>query len=452
MTRALSPQAEQAPATQPAEPMLSTTPENETPESTPCTEAEQTPDTTAEPAPSAASPIDAPQDSPTSPEAATQPAPESSEAPAPNDPTTSDGSRDFDWRRAEEDFDGGPAAPFVSSGSPVTPFVSSEASESSEKSSEQSSGSDPALSKPHPVKVDDRDEPAGWEVERTGVCLADVGGMIEVKKRLEASFLAPMRNPELRQLYGKNLRGGLLLYGPPGTGKTFIARAIAGEMGAAFLSVMITDILGEYIGTSESNLHKAFQKARSHAPCVLFLDEIDALGIKRALVRSSWMRNTVNQLLEELDGVDNNNEGVYVLAATNAPWDIDPALRRPGRLDRTLLVLPPDEPARATILHTHLRERPVEGIDLQILARMTEGLTGADLSHVCDSAAEKALLDSVRTGRPRFMNMQDMYAAIKEVRPSTGPWFETARTVVEYADTSGEYADLREWMKRHSML
>ena len=206
MTRALSPQAEQAPATQPAEPMLSTTPENETPESTPCTEAEQTPDTTAEPAPSAASPIDAPQDSPTSPEATTQPAPESSEAPAPNDPTSSDGSRDFDWRRAEEDFGGGPAAPFVSSGSPVTPFVSSEASESSEKSSEQSSGSDPALSKPHPVKVDDRDEPAGWEVERTGVCLADVGGMIEVKKRLEASFLAPMRNPELRQLYGKSLR------------------------------------------------------------------------------------------------------------------------------------------------------------------------------------------------------------------------------------------------------
>ncbi len=330
--------------------------------------------------------------------------------------------------------------------------MSSGALESSEKSSEQSSGSDPALSKPQPVKVDDRNEPAGWEVERTGVCLADVGGMIEVKKRLEASFLAPMRNPELRQLYGKSLRGGLLLYGPPGTGKTFIARAIAGEMGAAFLSVMITDILGEYIGTSESNLHKAFQKARSHAPCVLFLDEIDALGIKRALVRSSWMRNTVNQLLEELDGVDNNNEGVYVLAATNAPWDIDPALRRPGQLDRALLVLPPDEPARATILHTHLRERPVEGIDLQILARMTEGLTGADLSHVCDSAAEKALLDSVRTGRPRFMNMQDMYAAIKEVRPSTGPWFETARTVVEYADTSGEYADLREWMKRHSML
>jgi len=94
----------------------------------------------------------------------------------------------------------------------------------------------------------------------------------------------------------------------------------------------------------------------------------------------------------------------------------------------------------------------VEGIDLQALARATEGLTGADLSHVCDSAAENALMDSVRTGRPRLMNMKDMYAALKEVRPSSGPWFETARAVVEYADVSGEYAELREWMKRHRML
>lgn len=223
-------------------------------------------------------------------------------------------------------------------------------------------------------------------------------------------------------------------------------------MGAGFLSVTLTDILDHYMGISENNLHRIFQKARNHAPCVLFLDEIDALGIKRSLTRNSGMRSVVNQLLEELDGIGNDNDGVYILAATNTPWDIDPALRRPGRLDRTLLVLPPDEPARATILHTHLRERPVEGIDLQVLARMTEGLTGADLSHVCESAAEKALIDSVRTGRPRLMNMQDMYAAIQEVRPSTGPWFETARTVIEYADSSGEYADLREWMKRHRML
>ena len=276
MTRALSSQVEQPPAGQPAEPALSTATENADSESTPNAEAAPTPGTTAEPAPSAASPVDAPQDSPTAPEASAPSAPSSPKAPAPKDSTASDDSKDFDWRRAEKDFDGGPAAPFVSSESP-----------------EKSSGSDPALPESHLVRTDDYSTPGDWEVERADICLADVGGMVEVKNRLEASFLAPMRNPELRRLYGKSLRGGLLLYGPPGTGKTFIARAIAGEMGAAFLSVMITDILGEYIGTSESNLHKAFQKARSHAPYVLFLDEIDALGIKRALVRSSWMRNTV---------------------------------------------------------------------------------------------------------------------------------------------------------------
>ena len=342
--------------------------------------------------------------------------------------TTPDGTGstgDFDWRRAEEDLGGGPAAPFVSSGSSQSPG---------------SSDADPALSEPRSVQADNPGAPTDWEVERAGIRLADVGGMTEVKNRLEASFLAPMRNPELRRLYGKSLRGGLLLYGPPGTGKTFIARAVAGEMGAGFLSVTISDILDPYIGNSEANLHNIFQQARRHAPCVLFLDELDAIGIKRSLARNSSMRSTVNQLLEELDGVSSDNDGVYL------------ALRRPGRLDRTLLVLPPDEPARAAILHTHLRERPVEGIDLQALARATEGLTGADLSHVCDSAAENALMDSVRTGRPRLMNMQDMDAALKEVRPSTGPWFETARTVVEYSDASREYEELREWMKRRRLL
>ena len=388
MARALSPQARQTPAEQAAS-ML------EEPVTDVSTSAAGAPQ--KEEAPSEA--------------VATPPAPESPEAPEFNSSTTSDGTGNFDWRRAEEDL-GGPAAPFVSS-RPSEP-----------------SGSDSPLSEPRLVGTDG--DPADWEVERAGVRLADVGGMTEVKNRLEASFLAPLRNPELRRLYGKSLRGGLLLYGPPGTGKTFIARAIAGEMGAGFLSVTISDILDPYIGNSEANLHNVFQQARDHAPCVLFLDELDAMGMKRSLSRNSSMRSTVNQLLEELDGVGSNNEGVY--------------------LDRTLLVLPPDEPARAAILHTHLRERPVEGIDLQALARVTDGLTGADLSHVCDSAAEKAQMDSVRTGRPRLMNMQDMDAALKEVRPSTGPWFETARAVVEYSDASGEYEDLRKWMKRHRLL
>ena len=186
----------------------------------------------------------------------------------------------------------------------------------------------------------DDDDAAPFDVERSTVRLDDVGGMVEVKRRLEAAFLAPMRNPELRKLYGKKMHGGLLLYGPPGCGKTFIARAVAGELGAQFLGVSIHDVLEMWIGSSERNLHGLFDLARRSAPCVLFIDEVDAIGRRRSQLQGA-MRTVVNQLLAEMDG-QGENDGVYVLGATNHPWDVDPALRRPGRFDRMLLVLPPD--------------------------------------------------------------------------------------------------------------
>lgn len=306
-----------------------------------------------------------------------------------------------------------------------------------------------------PMFVNDTDaDPsvAAWDVERTDITLADVGGLVEVKQRLEASFLAPLRHPELRAMYGKSLRGGLLLYGPPGCGKTFVARAVAGEMGAKFIAVGLADILDMYVGNSEKNLHELFQLARHQAPVVLFLDELDALGIKRSQTRMSGTRGTVNQLLSELDGVDTVNEGVFVLAATNQPWDIDPALRRPGRLDRTLLVLPPDQPAREAIFRHHLARRPVAGIDIGKLAKATEGFSGADIAHICDTAAEHALMDSARSGTPRMIAMDDLARAIREVRPSTGAWFDMARNVVTFADTDGTYTDLRAYMKRTKRL
>jgi SpoVK/Ycf46/Vps4 family AAA+-type ATPase len=289
-------------------------------------------------------------------------------------------------------------------------------------------------------------------VETAGVRLTDVGGMTEVKARLEASFLAPMRNPELRRLYGKSLRGGLLLYGPPGCGKTFLARALAGEMGAAFLAVSLADILDMYIGNSEKNVQELFQIARASAPCVLFLDEIDAIGQKRSLTRTSGIRTTVNQLLSEMDGIGSRNEGVYVLAATNHPWDVDPALLRPGRLDRTLLVLPPDAAAREAILRLHLSERPVESVDLGRLAARTAGYSGADLAGVCEAAAERALLDSARTGVARMIGMADLEAAIGELRPSIDAWMETARNVVLYANASGQYDELATYMRRRGKV
>jgi AAA+ superfamily predicted ATPase len=294
-------------------------------------------------------------------------------------------------------------------------------------------------------------EPA-YDLESSSVSLADVGGMEQVKQRLEVAFLAPMRNPELSRVYHKSLKGGLLLYGPPGCGKTFIARAVAGELGASFISVTLADILDMYIGNSERNLSEIFATARRNAPCVLFFDEIDAIGQKRSQLRNNAARGVVNQFLTELDGVDAANEGVFVLAATNAPWDVDVALRRPGRLDRTLLVLPPDQSAREAILRHHLKDRPVSGVKLGALAKKTEGYSGADLAHVCESAAELALMDSARSGQVRLIGMGDLEAAVAEVRPSVGAWLESARNVAMFANESGVYDDLAAYLKKRRML
>ena len=337
--------------------------------------------------------------------------------PAEATPVESAPAGGFDWKAAESEVEGFAPEPM---------FVQRDA------------GADP--------------EVGAWDVERGTVRLADVGGMREVKERILVSFLAPMQNPEMRKLYGKSLRGGILLYGPPGCGKTFIGRAIAGEMGAQFINVGLSDVLDMYIGQSERNLHELFQIARRNAPVVIFLDEVDALGQKRSLTRHSAMRGTVNQLLAELDGVSDSNEGVYVVGATNQPWDVDPALRRPGRFDRTLLVLPPDQEAREAILGYHLKDRPIEGINLASLAKATDGYSGADLAHICESAAERAMMEGIRSGAVRMIRMDDLSAAIGEVRPSTGPWFDAARNVVQFANTDGTYDELRTYMKRTKKL
>ena len=176
------------------------------------------------------------------------------------------------------------------------------------------------------------------------------------------------------------------MYGPPGCGKTHLARATAGEIKARFLAVGIHDVLDMYLGQSEQKLHEMLDLARANTPCVLFFDEVDALGANRRDMRQSAGRQVINQLLAEMDGLNGSNEGVLILAATNAPWHLDPALRRPGRFDRVLFVPPPDDLARSAILQIMLAGKPLEQVYLKRLARETDQFSGAYLKGLGDNA------------------------------------------------------------------
>jgi AAA+ superfamily predicted ATPase len=332
---------------------------------------------------------------------------------------------------------------------PTDARVSTQPDESPAADSEND-GRVPAV--PLTTEGEDADTAPWWEIEKPDMTMANVGGMEDVKRRINVSFLAPMRNPAIRQAYKKSLRGGLMLFGPPGCGKTYIARATAGELGAKFMAVGLNDVLDMWLGQSEQRLHEIFELARRNAPCVIFFDEIDALGQKRTQQRVSAGRNVVNQLLSELDGVQAGNEGVFVLGATNHPWDVDSALLRPGRFDRLLLVLPPDEPARGEILRHHMEGRPQDGLDVAWIAGRTKDFSGADLAALCETAAEGAMEESLTTGAVRPIGMHDFKKALEEVHPSTGPWFEAARNVVMFSNQSGIYDDLASYMRAARML
>ncbi|MEV4077050.1 ATP-binding protein [Nonomuraea fuscirosea] len=287
------------------------------------------------------------------------------------------------------------------------------------------------------------------EVERSGVTFADVAGMETVKEALRIKLLLPLQQPELYAAYGKRAGGGVLLYGPPGAGKTHLARAAAGELGAAFVNVGLADILDMYVGSSERNLHATFDLARRNRPCVLFFDEVDALAGRRSDMRHAQTRQLVNQFLAELDGVDQSaNEGVLVLAATNVPWYVDAAFRRPGRLDQPVFVPPPDAAARAAILRILCRDKPLAEMDFDAVARVTEHFVGADLKGLVDRAVEAKLQQSISVGRPIPLSTQDLLAAAQTLRPTAvREWMATARNYVLHANDSGAWDELMPWVK-----
>lgn len=295
---------------------------------------------------------------------------------------------------------------------------------------------------------DDEQRVRDLRIERPAGGFASVGGLESVKDEIRMKIINPLLHPDLYKAYGKKTGGGILLYGPPGCGKTLLARATAAEINSAFLAVGIHDVLDMWIGASERNLHDVFEQARAARPCVLFFDEVDALGASRVDMRSAGGRHVINQFLAELDGIGSDNDGLLVLAATNAPWHLDSAFRRPGRFDRIVFVPPPDAPAREAILRVHLEGRPAAGVDVAQVAAKTDRFSGADLRAVVDVAIEGRLKEAMKAGAPLPLSTKDLVAAAKAVKPSTRDWFATARNYTLYANEGGIYDDVKPWLDR----
>lgn len=286
-----------------------------------------------------------------------------------------------------------------------------------------------------------------FELERPDTSFDDVGGMEKIKEEIRMKIIHPLTHPEIYKAYGKAVGGGILMYGPPGCGKTHLARATAGQVKAKFLSVGIHQILDMWIGNSEKALHELFEQARTNAPCVLFFDEVDALGASRSDMKTSGSRHLINQFLSELDGVNTSNDGVLILAATNAPWHLDSAFRRPGRFDRVLFVPPPDRDAREGIVEILLTGKPIDRIDYRALAKKSDGFSGADMKAVIDIAIEEKLREAMAEGIPKPLTTKDLQKAMTQVKPSTAEWFSSAKNYALFSNQGGAYDDILDYLK-----
>jgi len=259
----------------------------------------------------------------------------------------------------------------------------------------------------------------------------DIGGLEDVKQQLREAVEWPLKYPEIISKMGIEPPKGILLYGPPGTGKTLLAKAVATESGANFIAIRGPEILSKWVGESEKAIREVFRRARQVAPCVVFFDEIDSIAPARgARFDSGVTDRIVNQLLTEMDGIQPLRK-VVVIAATNRPDILDPALLRPGRFDRQVYVPPPDFKARLEIFKVHTRRVPLAGdVDLSELARLTEGYTGADIAAVVREAVMLALRERLEA---RPVEMKYFLKALEAVQPSL-----TKEQIEEYERMASE--------------
>jgi AAA+ superfamily predicted ATPase len=286
----------------------------------------------------------------------------------------------------------------------------------------------------------------------TPVRFADVGGLDEVKKQISRRIVTPFKKPALFAKFRRKAGGGVLLFGPPGCGKTLLARATAGECEARFVNVPVVDVVDKYIGEAERKLSAIFADARRDTPTVLFFDELEALAGSRSGHAHQSQVSLVSTFLAEMDGFANNNEGVLILAATNMPWGVDSAFRRPGRFDRVQFVPPPDKAARAEILKLQLAGRPIAAdCDVPALAAKTAGFSGADLENLVNTAVDLAIEESLASSEEHPVAQHHLIAALGEVRPTTLEWLTTARNYAKYSNTGGQYDDVAAFLKANGL-
>lgn len=271
--------------------------------------------------------------------------------------------------------------------------------------------------------------------------LKEVGGLADVLQELRELVEIPLKRPDLLAKLGLEPTRGVLLVGPPGTGKTLTARSLAEDLGVNYIAIVGPEVMGKYYGEAEARLRSVFEKAQKAAPCLVFIDEIDSLAPDRSKVEGEVEKRLVAQLLSLMDGFA-QTQGVIVLAATNRPDHLDPALRRPGRFDREVQFRVPDRQGRLEILQIQTRQMPLQEVNLAAIADLAVGMVGADLKALCQKAAYLALRRQVPTLTgpvPDTMTLgqEDFLQALKEIKPSVLRAIEVESPAIAWEDIGG---------------
>lgn len=285
--------------------------------------------------------------------------------------------------------------------------------------------------------------------EKPDIGFSDIGGLDQVKEEIKRVIIYPFAHKDLYTFYGQPAGGGILLYGPPGCGKTMMAKASARECDADFISIKTSDIVSKWVGESEKTIREIFDTAHGCERAIIFFDEIDSVAGRRS-ESEDYARRVVNELLSEMDGVGATSGNLLVLAATNAPWGIDPALRRPGRFDKMILIPPPDFAARDAIFRIHLKDRPIaDDVDVNKLAEISESFSGADIGAICRDAADIPLNEVIGGGDMRKIEIHDFIKVIKGRKSSIIPWFREAVTQIKASGEEDVFSDILSFVDRY---